>query len=359
MSLLMHSTNPEVRSLARRVFERQFAADPRLETEYDERRKALMYNDILYNLSFLDTAAVFQDEKIFTSYSLWVYRLLVHLMKDLSPERIREHLTDHLKLLGESLGEVLPPEEVEIRRGYLESAVQRIQEVSADTLEEPGMTPDALLPWKKAYLARLLEQDTRGALQVIREAEEAGVSLEDICTGILQQVMEEVGRLWHRGEITVDREHYCTSTTQMALSLFYPRFFATARHGRKVLTCAVGGELHEMGARMLADLFEYHGWDSIFLGAAVPLDAVIHGVEESRPDLLCLSVTMPQHLSLCHDMVLEVRHRIPEVKIAVGGQAFRTTSRLWEKWPVDAYGEDAMELLEWAWRELPGKGTMR
>jgi len=256
MSLLMHSTDPEIRSLARRVFERQFTADPRLETEYDERRKALIYNDILYNLSFLDTAAVFQDEKIFTSYSIWIYRLLAHLMKDLSPERIREHLTDHLRLLGEALGEVLPPEEAQARQYYLEVAIERIREVSADPQDDPG----TLLPWKEAYLARLMEQDTRGALKVIREAEEAGVSLEDICTGILQQVMEEVGRLWHRGEISVDREHYCTSTPQVALSLFYPRIFSTPRNGRKVLTCAVGGELHEMGARMLSDLFEYHGW---------------------------------------------------------------------------------------------------
>ena len=57
----------------------------------------------------------------------------------------------------------------------------------------------------------------------------------------------------------------------MALSQLYPLIFGQKRRGKRVLVACVGSELHEIGARMVADLFEYQGWDSIYLGAAVPV----------------------------------------------------------------------------------------
>ena len=41
-----------------------------------------------------------------------------------------------------------------------------------------------------------------------------------------------------------------------------------------VATC-IGGELHEIGIRMVADFFEMEGWDTYYLGANTPADAVV------------------------------------------------------------------------------------
>ena len=104
-------------------------------------------------------------------------------------------------------------------------------------------------------------------------------------------------------------------------------------------------ELHEMGARMVADVFENHGWDSIFLGAAVPVDYIMDSVKENRPDLVTLSVSMPQHLMDCERAVREIKTKFPETKVAVGGIAFESTEDIWKKWPVDIYSKDVRELL--------------
>ena len=43
--------------------------------------------------------------------------------------------------------------------------------------------------------------------------------------------------------------------------------------------------------------------------------------------------------------------------IAVGGMAFKSTEKIWEKWNVDVYAEDAQQLLEWAQRAIAEKAA--
>ena len=114
------------------------------------------------------------------------------------------------------------------------------------------------------------------------------------------------------------------------------------------MTCCVGTELHEMGMRMISDLFEYNGWDSIYLGAGVPKSAIMSAVRENNPKVVALSVTMPQHLTLCLEYVNAIRKEFQDVKIAVGGRAFLTSDKLWEKWDIDCYADNALNFVQWA-----------
>ena len=48
---LLHVSDEKVSRLARIIYDKHFELDPKLDVEYDDRRKRLMYEDILYNLS--------------------------------------------------------------------------------------------------------------------------------------------------------------------------------------------------------------------------------------------------------------------------------------------------------------------
>lgn len=348
MSLLYLQTGENESNIARKVFEKHFEADPQLGKDYDERRKMLMFDDIMYNLSYLHTAIQLDDDKIFVEYSLWLYHLLCNLMKDLDRARVKDQMVFHYKILNDVLGEALSAEDAQKADKYLHQAIEAT-EYEAIHFETPsrfekGGNEDI----KTEYLNYLFKSDTKGALSVIEKAAQKGLPLEVIYEDILQDVMHEVGNLWHQHLMTVDKEHYCTSTTQMVLSQFYPVIFSAPRNGHKILTCCVGSELHEMGIRMVSDLFEYHGWDSVYLGAAVPKEAILNAISENFPDLLGLSVTMPQHLPLCREIVYAVREQYPDIKIAVGGRAFLSTHKIWLKWDVDVYAVNAVELVNWA-----------
>ncbi len=44
MSIFPNNTNGELNDIARRVFDKHFELDPKLNLEYDDRRKMLMYD---------------------------------------------------------------------------------------------------------------------------------------------------------------------------------------------------------------------------------------------------------------------------------------------------------------------------
>ena len=192
-------------------------------------------------------------------------------------------------------------------------------------------------------------------MELIQQFAKEGIPVNDIYVEILAESMRRIGELWHTAQISVDAEHYCTSVTQMAMAQMYPLLFSRERKNHRIICACPGMELHEMGSRMVADLFENDGWDSIFLGAAVPEDALLKSIKENQPDLVALSVSMPQHLITCQEFAESIREKFPDVKIAVGGKAFKSTHDIWKQWPVDVYTNDARELLEYANRVFEDK----
>lgn len=164
------------------------------------------------------------------------------------------------------------------------------------SLEEPTqscITPEN--PQRElalAYLQKLLEGDRRGAAELILKAADAGVGIRNIYLNVFQPVQHEVGRLWQTQAITVAQEHFCTARTQLIISQLYPRLFAEEpreRKGRAVVT-AVAGELHELGARMVADFLEMDGWDTYYLGANTPVESLLTTVEKTHPSIVGISL---------------------------------------------------------------------
>ncbi|MBC5709878.1 cobalamin B12-binding domain-containing protein [Hungatella hominis] len=346
MSLLMMDQSPEFQRLTNEVYTRQLERDPRLSEVLDNRARQRMYQDVQYNIDFLYTAMQLEDDGIFEKYAKWVYQLLCPLMAYCTRERVKDIMVDHYEMIRSCMATAIPVEKLPKLHRLLDSAVQATKE----EYEQNSPAESFSLKYEKEiskYLDCLLRSDTKGAINLVGEFIKTGIPVGDICVDIITETMRRVGDLWHSHQISVDMEHYCTSITQMALSQLYPVIFDQERNGKTVVVACVGSELHEMGARMVADLFEYAGWDSIYLGAAVPAEAIESSVMEHQPRVVALSVTMPQHLPLCKEVVDRLRCVSPETRIAVGGNAFLNTE-IWKNWGVDQHTKDARALVEWA-----------
>ncbi|NBG87778.1 cobalamin B12-binding domain-containing protein [Isachenkonia alkalipeptolytica] len=356
MSLLMNYADERFVEIAQKVFTEQFKRDPQLEDEMDERRKKLMYDDVVYNISYLMTAVYFKDQKIFEGYAIWIYELLCNLMKDLDRDRIMTQMNDHYRILSEILNQegeaLLSEEEQETATAYLNLAIEVTEKAETKIRYSTQFKEGAHYEIRKMYLEALMRNETREAHRVIIEAREEGVPLVEIYDTILGKTMHEVGELWHRHVITVDKEHYMTAVTQAVMASFYSEIFSQPRKNKRMVSCAVGSELHELGIRMLSDLFEEKGWDTYYLGAALPEESILHAIGEHEPQLLALSVTMPLHLPVCERIVARIKETYPKVKIAVGGHAFINTNELWKRWGIDYYSTTGRELIDWAEEEF-------
>jgi methanogenic corrinoid protein MtbC1 len=200
----------------------------------------------------------------------------------------------------------------------------------------------------RAYLDALLRGDRQSASRMILDAvEKDGIPVKDIYLYVFQRSQREIGRLWQTNQISVAQEHYCTAATQMVMSQLYPYIFASEKKGRRMVVTCVGGELHEIGARMVADFFEMEGWDTYFLGANTPIEGVLRAIAERNADVLAVSATMTFHVDKAASLISEVRRAglDARTKIIVGGYPFNISPNLWRSVGADGFARDAQQAL--------------
>ena len=135
---------------------------------------------------------------------------------------------------------------------------------------------------------------------------------------VIRASQKEIGRLWQRNEISIAQEHMATAISQLALSELFRHEPPPRPNGRKVIVACVDGELHDFPARLVADELDVAGFDVRFLGASVPLDALLSFIAREDPDLLVITATMAVHADNLRTAVTRIRTIAPGLPIAVG-----------------------------------------
>ena len=203
---------------------------------------------------------------------------------------------------------------------------------------------DGMLNLGRRYLDLLLDARRQEAMQVITSEVERGLPVGDAYVDVLQPVMYEVGRLWQTDEIDIATEHYVTAATQLLMARLFPQAMATRRISRSMVGCCLGSELHELGMRMVCDVFEFEGWDTYFLGAITPSGSLVKVIRDRRPDLVCISATMAFGLPGIRTLIRELRAGCENPpRVMVGGLPFLINPDLATVVGADATAPDARQ----------------
>ncbi len=240
-----------------------------------------------------------------------------------------------------------------LRRGLPGDAGSQASEVVMAALRAMPDMPDELpaflrpgapiSPLATLYFRALLRGDRQLASRLVLQVVELGTPVKEIYLHVFLPTLYEIGRLWQINQISVAEEHYTTAATQLIMSQLYSYIFSSKKIGRTVVVVCVSGELHELGARMVADFFEIDGWDSYYTGANTPISDVVQAIVERRASVLAISATIAHHVAEVKSLVNLVRTR-PEcsgVKIIVGGFPFNHDPQLWRQVGADGSGPDA------------------
>lgn len=299
--------------------------------------------DMKWNLCFLAQALEMDDPKLFEEYLVWLKGLFHGLGFQ------KGSLTKIFLVTKDVIKEQLGCEVGEFVAGFIERALLRV-ETSPDEVGSYISEGGVFEPLAKQYLAALLAGDRNKALSLIKSAVDSGYDLRDIYLEVFQRVQHEVGRLWQLRMISVAQEHFCTSATQVIMAQFYPSIFASSpRKGYRMMGCSVGGELHEMGIRMVSDFFEMEGWETVYLGANTPRMDIIDAVRRFQPSLLCISATLGLHLSEVRNLIQAVKNEVgSKIKVMVGGYPFNISTDLWQRLAADGYAPDARSAVKLA-----------
>ena len=330
----------QLTSLAEAVVARQYALQAGLWEGYGEDGREKSVRDAGYHLTYLSQALSVSDPSLFANYVAWTKALFAGLG---FPDGV---LVATLQCTSEVLNQHLPPGLSSVTDAFIATALETLGETSSSlpTYLEPDAPLTALA---QDYLRLLLQGERRMASSLILDAVGAGASVKEIYLHVFQRTQREIGRLWQMNRLTVAQEHYCTAATQLIMSQLYPHIFATERIGHRAVVTCVGGELHELGARMVADFFEMEGWDAYYLGANTPAESVVGTIEEREAGVLAISATMTFHVNAVAKLiaqVLEVDTR-RAVKILVGGYPFNLSPELWKQLGAHGYAPDAQEAV--------------
>jgi methanogenic corrinoid protein MtbC1 len=283
------------------------------------------------------------DPALFANHVAWVTVMLAS--RGTPPEDLERHLVDTRAVVRDALD----GEAGDMAVAYIDAGLTQLPLVP--TVLPTHLADDApLVDLARAYLDALLQGDRQLACRMILDAVASGIRVQDIYLHVFQSTQHEIGRLWQLNQISVGQEHYCTAATQLVMSQLYPHIFASPKHAGRLVSTCVSGDLHEMGIRVVTDLFEMDGWNTYYLGANMPADAVLDTVVRRHAQVLAVSATLAFHLRAVSELIDKVRSR-PEcdgVKILVGGHPFRIAPALWRKVGADGTASSAHEAIAMA-----------
>lgn len=199
------------------------------------------------------------------------------------------------------------------------SALQDYGSDHAGAIPDPagvGLLADDL----KRYRRYLIEGDRDACERIVDRALSAGVPVPRLYEQLMKPALYRIGEMWARNEISVATEHLATTITESLLNRVYPRVVNPRRRGRQVVLATVEEELHQVGLKMVGDIFELNGWDAHILDAGVSIDDLMAQLDREHPDAVGLSFSVYFHLDRLQEMLRRIRAGHRDLPILVGGQ---------------------------------------
>jgi methanogenic corrinoid protein MtbC1 len=308
-------------NVAQAITDEFFLNRPEWAVRYGERGRQFCTADACFHVEFLAGAIEAGSPEAFGDYSRWTARML-------GARGIAAHtLEENLAQLEKHLSPMLLPQEREAVLTFLTRGREACTEPEPASDAQPS--GDRLVLTRQIFLAAILSGQRQAALNIVEEALRAGHSHVDVYVNVFTESLHRVGELWELNKISVAQEHIATLITQYAIATIYPRLVPVAVHRGSMVVTGVAGELHQIGANLVADAMEANGWTVRFLGTNLPHSSVLAAVEDISADMLCISATIVANLPSVVELVRAVRSKLSEraPKIVLGGAAYRLATK--------------------------------
>ncbi len=232
--------------------------------------------------------------------------------------------------------------------------------------EETAVTESTILPvtgeqvdeLRQAWIEACLAFDEYRAQHLLAHAF-ALFSVETVCHQILQQGLNEIGKRWYEGVVSVQQEHFASALALRQLEALLVAMPAPTRNGRILVACPPT-ELHTFAPLMISLMLRRQGWGVVYLGANVPLDRLEASVAKIKPLLVVLSaqtLTAAAHMLPLAQMLAEL-----DVPLAFGGAVFNQIEQITGSLPGHFLGNtlaDVPQTVEKLIQTTPAKSKVK
>lgn len=204
---------------------------------------------------------------------------------------------------------------------------------------------------RQTWIDACLSFNESKAEQVLTQAS-ALFAPEIVCAQILQKGVARIGELWAAGEASVQQEHLASTLASRRLEALIAATPGPTRPG-KILVACPPHEQHVFGMLVITFVLRRNGWETLFLGANVPLADMEETVAAVNPNLVILAA---QQIYTAVSLLETARllNRL-EILCAFGGQIFNRISELPSRIPGYFLGQDFEQLPQMVGRILAGQ----
>ncbi len=145
---------------------------------------------------------------------------------------------------------------------------------------------------------------------------------------IIVPLIHRIGDAWRDGSLRIVHEHLATSVIRSFLGNMRSGYEIPA-FAPKIVVTTPAGQLHELGALIVAVTAAAEGWHVIYLGPNLPAEEIGAAVAGSQANALALSTVYPAADPRVTEELSKIARYLPaKTKILVGGRAAPTYSQI-------------------------------
>jgi methanogenic corrinoid protein MtbC1 len=172
--------------------------------------------------------------------------------------------------------------------------------------------------WKSVEAVRNLDS---GALEATLNEAETALGAQGLLQRVIAPLAATIGELWRDGSITAAHEHFASAVLRLFLS-HSANQFAGSEHSPVVVVSTPSGQLHELGALLVASSAANLGWRVTYLGASLPAAEIAGAARQQGARCVALSLVYPGDDPRLGGELSRLRALLPpEVVVLVGGRA--------------------------------------
>ena len=160
-------------------------------------------------------------------------------------------------------------------------------------------------------------------LQAVLERAAVTLGVPVFIDEVVAPALERLGHCWAEGSVSVAQEHMATAVFRRVLGWLF-RVYEVRSTGPRLVVATPPGQVHELGALMVATSAAAEGWAVSYLGPELPVADLVSAVEQTGAGVVAVSVVyVPDRADLLAAL-REMRADLPErVRLLVGGAASR------------------------------------
>jgi DNA-binding transcriptional MerR regulator len=200
--------------------------------------------------------------------------------------------------------------------------ISKIAEMSPDAIAEKILE----LNHASAHVSNYINQLTLAMVDLDEEKFESILSglfhratFEQTMTDIVYPFLEKIGLLWQTHNVTPAQEHFISNLIRQKLIVAIDSLPLPSKTTRKVVLFLPENELHELGLLFGHYILRKAGYQTFYLGQAVPHGDLKQVFNSHQPDMLVTTVTTAVSKTKLVEYLRRLATEFPCSRILVGG----------------------------------------